>query len=661
MTLEHSSGGLSSRDGTQLADLGTANAQSDAKDSHTTDRSNLMKDGSPSDSDNDNNNERPVREKLKKANLGTLHRVASNEDIDVDEDAVMQSQTTAIEAERVPGTNDKDSSNAAETAGMSVSRGRPARKRSFDDVEVDDIGDDMKTEDASGNKTRRGWESGTHARKRSRDVSTGSGSMSHDSVQGVGSGGSFVNEGSEELNGESYPSGFPGANPVSNTGVRTPAEVMDEDNEPEPVVSPRRPERKRSRDQFDKDQEKEELEQSLSREKDEKSAGGEVDPDITARCVSRTSRDEPEKKRHRDTSQEADSKEEKKLETKIPPTSGFANTSAISPFGTLASKAPSVFGSGTATTAQTSSSAFASSGFAALSGSSTSPFGALGTSPPSSSPFGALGAAKSTGASGFGTLLSTGKSGPAPSGSFGGTPFGMTSSGFSGLGSGFGGVSGVGLRDFSSNGGSGIIGLKEKPHRPFGAPEDETEESGDETSGDEANGEDGKEGKKEDVDVEKRFHPQEVETGEEGETTIFSCRAKLFYFDKEEKAWKERGVGLFKLNATATEVENEYDRWSRSSDDSTGEEAGDSTTKNADNKRKARLLMRADGVLRVVLNVPVFKGMKVGDEKGNPPTGRMVTFTALEDGKAVPLLVKTSSPANAKELCKHISEIQQEV
>jgi Ran-binding protein 3 len=91
---------------------------------------------------------------------------------------------------------------------------------------------------------------------------------------------------------------------------------MDEDKEVAPVVSPRRPERKRSRDQFDKDLEKEELEESLSREKDE-NASGEADPDTTARCVSRTSRDEPEKKRHRDTSQEADSKEEKKLETKV--------------------------------------------------------------------------------------------------------------------------------------------------------------------------------------------------------------------------------------------------------------------------------------------------------------------------------------------------------
>jgi hypothetical protein len=153
-----------------------------------------------------------------------------------------------------------------------------------------------------------------------------------------------------------------------------------------------------------------------------------------------------------------------------------------------------------------------------LSGTGPSTFGVLGTSPPASSPFGSLVAAKGAGASGFGALLSAGKPVPASGGSFGGTPFGVSSSGFGGLGSGFGGVSGAGLKDFSSNGSSGILGLKDKTPRPFGAPDDETEESGDETSGDDVNGEDGKDGKKDDVEVEKRFHPQEG-------TNFVSCTA----------------------------------------------------------------------------------------------------------------------------------------
>jgi hypothetical protein len=319
MTLDSSSGDTSSRDNAQLADPDGARAQTAAEDFSAAGNSNSMKGGSLSDSDNDNNNERPVREKLKKANLGTLHPVAGSEYIELDEDAVMGSQATAAEAEELPRAGDQDSDSATGGSDASVSRGRPARKRSFDDVEVDDIDNDMKTEDANGNKVRQSWDPETHVRKRSRDVSTGSGSMSHDSGQGMGSRESFARKGSEEPNGDSYPSSFSKTKPVSNTGVRTPTEVMDEDKELEPVVSPRRLERKRSRDQFDKDLEKEELEQSLSRENDEKSAGGEADPDMAARCVSRTSRDEPEKKRHRDTSQEADSKEENKLETKVLP------------------------------------------------------------------------------------------------------------------------------------------------------------------------------------------------------------------------------------------------------------------------------------------------------------------------------------------------------
>ncbi|KAH0551574.1 hypothetical protein GP486_007208 [Trichoglossum hirsutum] len=678
MPPDDSSGDLSARDDTQLSGPAAERTQLAMKGVGAADGSaNSMNEGSPSDSDNENNNERPVRERLKKANLGTLHQAASNGDTGVAEDTVMESQTTATAVEDVSSNDEKTFSDAEEVVGTSLPRGRPTRKRSFDDVEAGDTGDDMKTEDVNGSKTDSGREPGAHVRKRSRDASTGSGTMNHDSGKREGSG--EESEASDELRS----SGFSADKPTSNTGVRTPTEVMDEDKEVEPVLSPKRPERKRSRDQFDKDLEKEEPEQAPKREKDEKNGGGEVGLDAAARSISRTSRDEPEKKRHRDTSQEADSKEEN-LETKILPSSGFSNTSAISPFGALGGKSPSVFGSSSTTTAQTS-------GFGSVSGTGSSPFGALGTSPPSSSPFGSLGAAKGAGfgallstgkpasapsssfsgtpfgslgaakGAGFGTLLSTGKPASASSSGFVGTPFGVSSSGFGGLGSGFGGASGAGLKDFSSNGGSGILGLKDKPPRPFGAPDDETEESGDEASGDDVNGEDSKEGKKDDVELEKRFHPQEVETGEEGEITIFNCRAKLFHFDKQEKAWKERGVGLLKLNATPTEAEIDYDRWSHGSDDSEGVETEDSTAKATDNKRKARLLMRADGVLRVVLNAPVFKGMKVGDEKGNPPTGRMVSLTALEDGKAVPLLVKTASLANAKELCKHISEIQQDL
>lgn len=39
-----------------------------------------------------------------------------------------------------------------------------------------------------------------------------------------------------------------------------------------------------------------------------------------------------------------------------------------------------------------------------------------------------------------------------------------------------------------------------------------------------------------------------VDTGEEGEDTLFTTRAKLFQYHPEKKAWAERGIGPFKLN-----------------------------------------------------------------------------------------------------------------
>jgi hypothetical protein len=106
-----------------------------------------------------------------------------------------------------------------------------------------------------------------------------------------------------------------------------------------------------------------------------------------------------------------------------------------------------------------------------------------------------------------------------------------------------------------------------------------------------------------------------VETGEEDEMTYFTCKAKLFHFTGTE--WKERGVGNFKVNV-------------RESEDC------------EDGKKSARLIMRADGVLRVMLNTPIFKGMNVGDDSGNEPTTKLLHLASLENGRSVPLLLRVS-------------------
>lgn len=50
--------------------------------------------------------------------------------------------------------------------------------------------------------------------------------------------------------------------------------------------------------------------------------------------------------------------------------------------------------------------------------------------------------------------------------------------------------------------------------------------------------------------------------------------------------------------------------------------------------------MRTDGVFRLILNIPLYKGMKVGDAEGKEPTGKHVQIAGVEDGRTVPLLLR---------------------
>ncbi|KAJ8329468.1 Ran-binding protein 3 [Batrachochytrium dendrobatidis] len=74
--------------------------------------------------------------------------------------------------------------------------------------------------------------------------------------------------------------------------------------------------------------------------------------------------------------------------------------------------------------------------------------------------------------------------------------------------------------------------------------------------------------------------PMTVVTGEEDETTIHSTRCKLYAWDGEN--WRERGTGQIKINE--------------------GVVTGDTTV-------QRRLVMRADGVYRVILNVRILPSM----------------------------------------------------
>lgn len=110
-----------------------------------------------------------------------------------------------------------------------------------------------------------------------------------------------------------------------------------------------------------------------------------------------------------------------------------------------------------------------------------------------------------------------------------------------------------------------------------------------------------------------------VETGEEEEKTYFSSKAKLFHFTN--KQWKERGLGTFKINVKEGAADSENG-----------------------GKVSARMIMRADGVLRVMLNSPIFKGMPVGEANGDEPKDKTVNLASIENGTTTPLALRVSLP-----------------
>ncbi|BEI90337.1 uncharacterized protein CcaverHIS019_0304070 [Cutaneotrichosporon cavernicola] len=112
---------------------------------------------------------------------------------------------------------------------------------------------------------------------------------------------------------------------------------------------------------------------------------------------------------------------------------------------------------------------------------------------------------------------------------------------------------------------------------------------------------------------------QDVPTGEEEEETMYQTRAKLFMMEREG-AWKERGVGLLKLN------------------------------RRRDDGSSPRLVMRADGVLRVILNTGLYVGMSCLED------GKHVRMTIFEAGERRFVTIRTASTKIATELTAAIHE-----
>lgn len=105
-------------------------------------------------------------------------------------------------------------------------------------------------------------------------------------------------------------------------------------------------------------------------------------------------------------------------------------------------------------------------------------------------------------------------------------------------------------------------------------------------------------------------------TGEEFEESVFSCRAKLYFLDvTKEDGWKERGIGTLHVNKSTSE----------------------------DASHKSRIVMRSDGVLRVILNLPLLKSYQIhSGMKSSLSSEKFVRISATEEGKPCQYAFKVS-------------------
>ncbi|KAI1628221.1 hypothetical protein EDD37DRAFT_299518 [Exophiala viscosa] len=470
-------------------------------------------------------------------------------------------------------------------------RGRPSKKRSFEDLQTEDLTPDVESGGPPLPKK------GLHKRMRSREVS------GSDEVQGLEPRDSVTSPVQEESDAEAQKSpGGPGV--LVSAPADDGTDMVDPENTKDETASVDVP----------------------------------LDP-----------ADNPGSK-----SDHADATLATKDQTakpEIPSSSGFANTATASPFSSFKpSKSPSkepepAPATDKSTSTSTSTSAFASSGLSAFASSDRSPFASSSTKP--SGGFGGGG-----GLGAFGSA-SSGFGGPSPFTSKPASGFG-SGGGFGsagGLGSGFGASKPFSGGSTSFAGPPGAAGTFGKA-KPFASTADDHEEgSENEADGDEARS------SAVDAPADPRFKEQEVETGEEGEETILACRAKLYHFEKE---WKERGVGVFKINiryenkAIGDEASDE-----KPEDEEDVESAGQADFTAVE--RKARLIMRTDGVHRLVLNTPVFKDMNVGTHDGKEPSGKTMHLTGLEEGKPTGYQIKVGKEDTLREIYYKIMELKDEL
>lgn len=221
--------------------------------------------------------ERPVREKLKETSIAGLPKhpveTTKQEEYKVEGDTMMNSQDTSASVVQATIEDDLAASNP---------RGRPTRKRSFEDLQAGEQSTDASEGDRNLNATDK-----THKRMRSRDAN----SVQHASTNELP-----YSRGDAEVSDKLEPQMSTGA----KASTPPPSNIIEPNDVVQNVLSPKK---KRSRDQFDKDHEHKD-EADITRERSKSGSEGAEDDDLARSGSLRETKGEPEKKRHRDLSQE---------------------------------------------------------------------------------------------------------------------------------------------------------------------------------------------------------------------------------------------------------------------------------------------------------------------------------------------------------------------
>ncbi|KAG7802964.1 hypothetical protein KL944_001856 [Ogataea haglerorum] len=145
-----------------------------------------------------------------------------------------------------------------------------------------------------------------------------------------------------------------------------------------------------------------------------------------------------------------------------------------------------------------------------------------------------------------------------------------------------------------------------------------------------------KEGVSKEVYKKVHLEKQEVKSGEEEEETLFQVKAKLYHMDltNVSEGWREKGVGILKVNRFIYPTKHYH----------------------------ARLVMRQDGILKLILNVPIVKGVEVFKGMASSlNSDKFIRVQLVEDSKPVQYAFKIGMVENSSKLYNVIESLVKEV